>query len=106
MKILKRAELQAAILDEVKRIEEVFSHKNTGYGGDEDGLYNFRESARRHLGDESPESMYKVLAILRDKHEATLAKNGLNDPDFVERMRDSVVYGLIALAIWREKNSA
>jgi hypothetical protein len=97
------AELDGFIMDELGRIKSLFNRKNAGYGDDIDGLYNFRETARRHMNSESPEAMYRVLAILRDKHDATIAKNGLNDPDFVERMRDSVVYGLLALAIHAEK---
>ena len=100
------AELDSFILDELSRIKSLFNRKNAGYGDSEDGLYNFRETARRYLGEETPEAMYRVLAILRDKHDATISKNGLNDPDFVERMRDSVVYGLLALAIKSEQEEA
>lgn len=101
VRTMNRDQLNQIILDEIEKLKFLFTKKNTGYGGDEDGLYNFRESAARHFGEQTPENMYKVLAILRDKHDVALAKNGLNDPDFSERMRDSVVYGLLALAIKR-----
>lgn len=100
---MTRDELKSIIDEEINHIQSLFAAKNDGYGVNHDGLYNFRETARRHMGDDSPYGMYRVLTILRDKHEATLAKNGLNDPHFVERTRDSIVYNLIALAIHRMK---
>jgi hypothetical protein len=100
---MTREELKTIIDEEISHIQSLFAAKNDGYGGSQDGLYNFRASAKRYFGTEAPEDMYTVLSILRDKHEATLAKNGLNDPHFVERTRDSIVYSLIALAMNRMK---
>lgn len=103
---MTREELSAIVMDELAKIEKLFAFKSEGYGGNQDGLYNFRSTAKRFFGEDTPDAMYNVLAILRDKHDCTLAKNGLSDPMFEERMRDSVVYGLIALAIHREAGRA
>jgi hypothetical protein len=48
--------------------------------------------------------MIKALNVLVDKHLITIAKNGINDSEFRERVMDVIVYHVIALLIYEEAN--
>lgn len=78
-------------------IEDMFETKNDQYGSkqEQDEFYNFRQQALRTFGNDDPESMYKILKILVDKHLVTLNKNGLDDSNFEERCIDVIVYHII-----------
>lgn len=92
---------QNVLEEEFKQIQELFERKNRLYGCREKGdvLYNFRETAQRVFGEDSPEAMFKTLLVLADKHWVALTKNGLRDPEVVERLRDMIVYCLLAIGI-------
>ncbi|MDW7668057.1 MAG: hypothetical protein SCJ93_04475 [Bacillota bacterium] len=87
-------------------IENMFTTKNDQYGSkqEQDEFYNFRQQALRTFGNDDPESMYKILKILVDKHLVTLNKNGLDDSNFEERCIDVIVYHIIAIFMHRLKN--
>lgn len=101
----KASDQVAAILAEV---EKKFHNKNINYANYgheyEDRLYNFREMAKRQFGSASPDNMIKALNVLVDKHLITIAKNGINDSEFRERVMDVIVYHVIALLIYEEAN--
>lgn len=86
-------------------IENMFTTKNDQYGSKQkqDEFYNFRQQALRTFGNDDPESMYKILKILVDKHLVTLNKNGLDDSNFEERCIDVIVYHIIAIFMHRLK---
>lgn len=99
----KADELVEGILSLVKA---KFVTKNSNYadyeGVEPDMLYNFRQLAKRQFGSATPENMIKVVNVLVDKHQVTLAKNGINDSEFKERVIDVLVYHVIALMIYME----
>ena len=76
--------------------------KNVAYGQDNDAFHNFRSSAIRIFGADTPENMYKVLLTLVDKHLVALANGGLTVPEFKDRTTDVIVYMHIALGIFQE----
>ena len=91
-----------ANLDTVKQL---FEQKNESYGKGDDAFHNFRSSAIRVFGEGTPDNMFKVLLTLADKHMVAVANKGLEEREFEQRMRDIVVYALIALGIYRERES-
>lgn len=109
--IPKETEAIDIVRDILTEVNSKFKHKNSNYANygheNEDMLYNFRETARRQCGSESHENMIRVLNVLVDKHLLTLAKNGLRDSEFRERVMDVIVYHVIAIMIhdeWKEDN--
>lgn len=97
-----RNELNAIVREMANRVGQMFSVKQEGYGQDEDGLHNFRASAKRIYGEATHENMLKVLQTLQDKHLVALANRGLGDKEFEERCLDVAVYSFIAVGILRE----
>jgi hypothetical protein len=98
-----RTEFLERLDKEFQRIREIFTERNKSYGKDEDLFHNFRQSAIRHFGNDSTESMFKVAEILVDKHNVALANKGANDPVCDERLSDRIVYSLIEKAMLLEK---
>ena len=96
---MKRQDLAEIIIAETDRAKLLFLSKNRAYGSDEEAFYNFKAVAERELGSGSFENMYKGLRVAMAKHDCVLVKDGLHDPDFVERTRDVIVYSLIALGM-------
>lgn len=89
---------------EFLNIQNLFRRKNQSYGAEVDLFYNFRESAKRVLNDTSYQSMFRILFAYMDKHLVALSNRGLDEQEFEERMRDVIVYALIAIAMHREAN--
>lgn len=87
---------------EFNNIMELFSRKNKCYGRDADLFHNFRETARRIEGNTDRPAMFKVLATYVDKHWVALCNCGLDDPEYEERLRDIIVYCLLALCLMEE----
>lgn len=99
---MNSAEMAEIISSATERINSMFKTKQVGYGKPYDALHNFRATALRVYGDDSPESMLAVLQVLQDKHLVALVNKGLRDPEFEERCIDVAVYSLIAIGIGRE----
>jgi hypothetical protein len=93
-------QIMGKTLDEIRG---VFDYKNTSYGKADDAFHNFRSSAIRCFGEDTPENMYKVLLVLVDKHLVAVANKGLEDAEFVERMKDIIVYSLIAIGMYEDR---
>jgi len=101
--VITRTEFLESLEDEFQQIKDLFTERNKSYGADGDLFYNFRQSAVRHFGNDSTESMFKVAEILVDKHNVALANKGANDPVCDERLSDRIVYSLIEKAMLLEK---
>lgn len=101
--MITRTEFLESLEDEFQQIKDLFTERNKSYGADGDLFYNFRQSAVRHFGNDSTESMFKVAEILVDKHNVALANKGANDPVCDERLSDRIVYSLIEKAMLLEK---
>lgn len=84
------------------QLRALFTNKNHSYGQTDDAFFNFRETARRHLGGEDYPALFKALSIMKDKHAVALANKGLDDPEVEQRLLDQIVYDLLALAMYRE----
>ncbi|HPZ83310.1 MAG TPA: hypothetical protein PL064_07735 [Thermogutta sp.] len=87
---------------EFSNIMELFSRKNKSYGRNADLFHNFRETARRIEGNTDRGAMFKVLATYVDKHWVALCNRGLDDPECEERLRDIIVYCLLALCLMED----
>lgn len=85
---------------ELRQVIDLFKRKNRSYGG-EDVFHNFRQTAKRELGDDSIENMFKIAEIYKDKHNVALAK-GATVAECEERLRDNIVYSLLQLAMLKE----
>ena len=83
----------------VEKILELVGYKNGNYGEGGDAYFNFRQVAQRIENDQSPNSMYKILMTYMDKHMCALAKNKMDDKEFLERHLDIIVYSLIAMSM-------
>lgn len=99
---MTRNELKRMIETELVSITELFDVKNESYGVEVDAFHNFRQSAIRVYGEDSPGAMFTVLLTLMDKHLVALANKGIDDKDFRERLRDIIVYCLIGIAMGAE----
>jgi hypothetical protein len=97
-----RDDLREQIKRDVCEIIGLFEEKNESYGTRDDAFHNFRSSALRIYGSDSYNSMFKVLLTLMDKHLVALANNGIKEKQYQERLRDIIVYSLIAMAMGRE----
>ena len=97
--VTPRSIMNPIVIDVLEDIKQLFTYKNGNYGSDDDAMFNFRTAAVNVLGDDSAENMYKVLMIYIEKHMAALRKNGLDDPEFVERFKDVIVYSFISITM-------
>ena len=100
-KTLTREELYLDIQKSLENLKEKFTSKNGSYGGDEEGLHNFKASAIRFYGRDSLENQFMVAMVLLDKHMVTLAKNGISDKECIDRLEDLMAYGAIMIAMRR-----
>ena len=88
---------------EFKKILDLFQFKNVSYGSETDLFHNFRNTAKRVFKDDSYDGMYKSLLTYMDKHLVALANKGLQDKEFIERNRDIIVYCLLAMAMYQDR---
>jgi hypothetical protein len=99
--------LKSEFVDFLKKTQErmfnKFTEKANGYEQDGDAFFNFRQIAILCRQDESYESLYKELFSLASKHIVTLAKNGLDDSEFVDRTEDIIIYMYIALGLYQAR---
>lgn len=101
---LSTQEVADYVDDVLAYIQQKFTYKNGNYAS-EDGFHNFRQTAIRVYGNDSRDSMFKVLMTYMDKHLCTLAKNGFQDSEFVDRFEDVIVYSCLALAMYRSMSN-
>lgn len=99
---MTRDELIKVINSEQEEILKLFESKNKSYGDEKEAFYNFKQSASRIFNDDSLENQFIVLLTLMDKHLVALANKGLKDKEVKERLRDIIVYSLIAIAMDEE----
>ncbi len=100
---MTRDDLQKFISDDWQRVLEKFKVKNKSYGNKQDAFYNFRETARRVVGQEpSLEQAFWVLLTLADKHWVALMQGGARTDEAADRLLDVVVYALIGRAMLAE----
>ena len=90
---------------EFKKILDLFQFKNVSYGSGTDLFHNFRNTAKRVFKDDSYDGMYKSLLTYMDKHLVALANKGLQDKEFIERNRDIIVYCLLAMAMYQDREN-
>lgn len=102
---MTRGNLVRMVDEELERVRNLFLRKNISYGDENQAFYNFIETARRKFGTEDLRRAFDVLWILADKHWTTLGKEGLDDPEAEERLRDMVVYSLIGIAMLKKFRS-
>ncbi len=86
----------------LKEVMEIFKQKNKSYGQDNNAFFNFRSSALRVFGDCTYESMFKVLITYMDKHLVALANKGIHEPEYESRLKDVIVYCLLAIGLEAE----
>lgn len=89
-----------ALVDEVSGdIKHFFLHKNAQYAQEEDILKAFRDGALRKYGVATPSTMLDVLISYTDKHILALLEHGADLPDVRDRLKDIIVYALLAMLI-------
>lgn len=98
---IKRDEFIQILDRELERVKELFKTKNKSYGSNDEVFHNFKETARRVYGDMFHEAMWTVILTYMDKHMVALAK-GIQEEEFVERLRDIIVYSLLAIGLREE----
>lgn len=86
---------------EIEKVLNLYSSRNQSYGAEGEVFHNFKETARRVHNDTSHEAMWKVILTYMDKHMVALAK-GIQEEEFVERLRDIIVYSLLAIGLREE----
>ena len=99
---MNRQQLSQHIEEQCGKIVSCFKYKNKDYGGNDDGFKNFREAAKRWLGDDSYDNMFKTLNIYADKHLIALSNTGIRGAEVSERLIDIAVYALLAHALYTE----
>ena len=99
---MNRQRLSSHVEEQCGKIITCFKYKNKDYGGSEDGFKNFREAAKRWLGEDSYENMFKTLNIYADKHLIALSNTGIKGSEVSERLIDIAVYALLAHALYTE----
>jgi len=99
---MTREQLRKVITEELEEVKRLFEEKNESYGQEEDAFYNFRSTAQRLFDMEGHGAMFDVLLVYMDKHLVALANQGITEKEFELRMRDIIVYSLIAIAMQRD----
>ena len=102
---MTREEFAAGLDAEMQAIKELFAIKNGSYGKGADVFHNFRASAERVHGHADLGTMFTVLYTYLDKHLVALANGGPLDPEFEDRLRDVIVYSLLALGMYRAETN-
>lgn len=105
---MTRQELSQFCIDELNKVMKTFDVKGPAYATSDDGMANFRETAKRMLPEMYKEdewsAMYRVLLVLIDKHYLALSK-GMDVFEFAERLDDIIIYSLIAKAMHKCRTS-
>lgn len=101
---MTRSEFKQIMQTYLSSIEKLFDIKNQSYGANDDVFFNFRSTAKRIFGSDNYESMFKILMTYMDKHLVALINKGFEDYEFDSRMKDIIVYSLIAIAMNIEKS--
>lgn len=97
---MTRQEFVEQVLEpSLEEIKELFSLKNKSYGIEDDAFHNFRSTALRVHGTDDHETMFRVLYCYMDKHLVALANKGLSDDEYESRLKDIIVYCLLAIAL-------
>lgn len=99
---MTRDEFVRGLDEQLQKVRDLFNQKNESYGQQDDVFYNFRSTAKRVFDTDVPAAMFQVLMIYMDKHLVALANRGISDQEFELRLRDIIVYSLIAIAMGRE----
>lgn len=102
---MKRDEFMPIMEKQIEIVQRLFNQKNKGYGAEDEVFHNFKETARRVHNSTSHEDMWKVILTYMDKHMVALAK-GIDEYEFVNRLRDIIVYSLLAIGLHEEWESA
>ena len=97
--VIPRSAMVEDFVANVQKVLDLVGYKNVNYGEGGDAFFNFRQVAQRMENDQSPDNMYKVLMTYMDKHMCALAKNKMEDKEFLERHLDIIVYSLIAMSM-------
>ena len=100
---MKRDAFPRIVETELNAIKELFDFKSQAYGKQDDIFYNFRNTAIRIYGDDSHDNMLKAILVYKDKHDVAVANKGFADSEFTERLRDIIVYSLLAIAMYKDK---
>jgi len=101
---MKRQELNIIMGEEMTRVKNLFAEKNYQYGSEVDVFLSFKETSRRMYQSDDKEDMYTVLYTLADKHWIPLANLGMNDKDYTSRLRDIILYCILAIAMKKLEN--
>lgn len=66
-------------------------------------LDNVKEQTQRRVGEDySVDDVFHTIFMLKDKHEMTLLRKGLDAGDVEDRITDCIVYDLMALYLLYE----
>lgn len=98
---MTREDFEGLLNEQLESIRRLFDLKNQSYGISDDVFHNFRSTALRVFGTDEHEKMFQVLLTYMDKHLVVLANKGIREREFEERLRDVMVYSLIAIAMGR-----
>lgn len=97
---MKYTEDFISLVDEVSGdIKHFFLHKNAQYAQEKDILKAFRRGAKRKYGVATSSTMLDVLMSYMDKHVLALLEHGSELPDVRDRLKDIIVYALLAMLI-------
>lgn len=77
-------------------IEGLFLEKNKQYSDGNDILSAFIKGAERRYGEVCKETVLDTILAYKDKHDLALLENGLDLPDFEDRINDIIVYLIFA----------
>ena len=80
-------------------VTNLFKRKNGSYGRDNDAFGNFRQATTRIRNSQEANEVFDTLMIYVEKHLYALHQNKLDDSEFEERVKDIIVYMLLALGM-------
>lgn len=100
---MTRTEFAEFAKKKLEEVMELFRQKNQSYGQGADAFFNFKSSGRRVYGVESYENSFRVLLTYMDKHLVALANKGIDEPEFESRLKDVIVYCLLAMGMGEER---
>ncbi len=108
MERTRRNDFVLFIRDKFEEIEKLFNRKNEGYGGIDDVLWSFSQTAKRlypaMYAQEPYAAMFLVAETLVDKHNVALAK-GIAVSECEERLLDRIVYSLLQLKMVYDRSA-
>jgi hypothetical protein len=99
---MNRSEFSEMLEPELQSIKDLFAFKNISYGMDDDVFHNFRNTALRVFGTDDHQMMLKVLMTYMDKHLVAIVNKGLYDKEYESRLKDIIVYSLLAIAMGKD----